>query len=723
MRIKAKNFRQHKHFDITTNDTGLIQLTGKSGIGKTSVFDAIEEALYGTADDVYEWESTNKSMTVELWLPLYDDLYIKRTRGPGSLTVTSSKLQEPLLDSAAQAHINSLLNMNNDEFEASSYIKQGQSNSLLSLGATDQMKFIQKLSSGEMDEEAFKAHVNEAAKKEALEISLAETAIKQAQVKIDATKSVIDMITAIPVPDAPERSLEDAEYDRALRNVQRLVFIDEMNERNRLLGQIKSQESEKQQRHDTIQKVYGLSSTITELTDENINLNNKLKLLPSYEDTQCKIGLLAQYSSYTLIKDEMIMLAKEIRSRYIGAPQDLIGFLIEAQLLESEAFDKLRDEHSECLAQLSELQKYKHPQDCPHCAESIYVVSGKLMASPIGNTDEILLKINEKLDILKSAMRNNQSLLSELNKWITQGKSLKEKLINLASKEPVPTESMQYLQGVIQERASLSRDIQNIESRISATVMKKKALEVDLSCIKIFEGTEGVSYEEIAEKILVLTKSLSDLDMADAQSEAVIMAWKQYTKAMETVQSRYPTLVANTHIKSEAEEFLNESSLRLEKAKEKHESLLIIKSACDKASMASLEHIIDLINQNTKTYIDSMFEEDGTVISLNNSTTTQKGEDRAKISVDVYHKGKKAKSVKSLSGGEKSRATLAFQLGLSEMYNSPILLVDEGFTGIGKEAQEECIEVLRGFSTSRLVIVIEHGASEHLFDQQVILGG
>jgi ABC-type Mn2+/Zn2+ transport system ATPase subunit len=59
---------------------------------------------------------------------------------------------------------------------------------------------------------------------------------------------------------------------------------------------------------------------------------------------------------------------------------------------------------------------------------------------------------------------------------------------------------------------------------------------------------------------------------------------------------------------------------------------------------------------------------------------------------------------------------LAFQLGLSTLYNCPFLLIDEGLTGVDSETQSECIEFLRQFSQEKLIIMTEHHANGFLFD-------
>ena len=62
---------------------------------------------------------------------------------------------------------------------------------------------------------------------------------------------------------------------------------------------------------------------------------------------------------------------------------------------------------------------------------------------------------------------------------------------------------------------------------------------------------------------------------------------------------------------------------------------------------------------------------------------------------------------------------LAYQLALSEMFNSPILMVDEGFTGLEESTRQTCLEMLKPISERKLVLVVEHGAPKHLFDEVI----
>jgi energy-coupling factor transporter ATP-binding protein EcfA2 len=104
---------------------------------------------------------------------------------------------------------------------------------------------------------------------------------------------------------------------------------------------------------------------------------------------------------------------------------------------------------------------------------------------------------------------------------------------------------------------------------------------------------------------------------------------------------------------------------------------------------------------------------------LKNKKVLQTGEERSDLSIVAFHKGSRVKKLSSLSGGEGTRLTLAFQLALSDLYRSPILLVDEALTGLLPDERDGCLEVLKMASQNKLVLVIEHGAPESCFDTVV----
>lgn len=146
MKIQFKNFRCHKSGSFDIMDKGLTLLSGESGAGKSTVLCGIVYALYGgIIKKPYTFGFT--TCKVELSLNISGDsdniLYITRTKPKRVIVTYKDKEYE---DEAGQNLINSVLGMTCEQFMASSYMVQNQSNSVLSMSPTEQLKFIEGVS-------------------------------------------------------------------------------------------------------------------------------------------------------------------------------------------------------------------------------------------------------------------------------------------------------------------------------------------------------------------------------------------------------------------------------------------------------------------------------------------------------------------------------------------------------------------------------------------------
>ena len=96
----------------------------------------------------------------------------------------------------------------------------------------------------------------------------------------------------------------------------------------------------------------------------------------------------------------------------------------------------------------------------------------------------------------------------------------------------------------------------------------------------------------------------------------------------------------------------------------------------------------------------------------------------------IDHYNGTRRSVKTLSGGESFKASLALALGLSDEVQSAAggirldtLFLDEGFGSLDEESLEQAIRVLAGLTEGdRLVGIISHvGALKDRIDRQVVV--
>ena len=117
MKIKFKNFRCHKNKSFEIPDSGLVLLSGESGVGKTTILNAISYALYGKLRKPYSHGTNTCQVDLQ-----YRNLDIQRSSRPNRLLVTYKGIEYE--DDAAEGVIQDAIGMNIKEFMASSYIVQ-----------------------------------------------------------------------------------------------------------------------------------------------------------------------------------------------------------------------------------------------------------------------------------------------------------------------------------------------------------------------------------------------------------------------------------------------------------------------------------------------------------------------------------------------------------------------------------------------------------------------
>ena len=150
MRLILKNFRCFKHVDISFENYGTTLIWGTSGIGKTSIFKAINFVLYGKEQKIVK--HGEKKCSVELF---WEDLIITRTRCPNHLRIKSSgplttsrrdisddDYQILCEDDVAQNKIDSIFGKN---FLLTSYMAQKSTDSFFYLSSVEKAAFLQKL--------------------------------------------------------------------------------------------------------------------------------------------------------------------------------------------------------------------------------------------------------------------------------------------------------------------------------------------------------------------------------------------------------------------------------------------------------------------------------------------------------------------------------------------------------------------------------------------------
>ena len=75
-----------------------------------------------------------------------------------------------------------------------------------------------------------------------------------------------------------------------------------------------------------------------------------------------------------------------------------------------------------------------------------------------------------------------------------------------------------------------------------------------------------------------------------------------------------------------------------------------------------------------------------------------------------------------LSGGELSRVILAYTLALGEMFNMPLMLLDECTASLDQDMTTVVFNSIRDNFSGKLILIIAHQVITGTFDKTIMLG-
>ena len=130
MKIHLKHFRCYDNTEYDFGNSGLTLISGKSGVGKSSIMIAIQFALFGNGSKLTMYGKSSCSVELE-----FDDLKIIRTKRPNRLVVND--IYE---DQAGQDIINKKFG---DTFNVTGYISQNALNSFILMSPLDKLGFLE----------------------------------------------------------------------------------------------------------------------------------------------------------------------------------------------------------------------------------------------------------------------------------------------------------------------------------------------------------------------------------------------------------------------------------------------------------------------------------------------------------------------------------------------------------------------------------------------------
>jgi len=256
---------------------------------------------------------------------------------------------------------------------------------------------------------------------------------------------------------------------------------------------------------------------------------------------------------------------------------------------------------------------------------------------------------------------------------------------------------------------TLDNDIVKLSKRQSN--YKKQINEYKEDILARFKNIREI--DTVVEEISTKSIELADLEKKkEKHQENVdgIEKYNEYKKALDTYKSWTKNVESLT--KEETE------NRRLYAA-----STMLKESILEAESIAML-NVISSINTHTQPYLDCFFPLEPISIKLVPFKETKKGitvKKKPQINLQIEYKGMEA-DINMLSGGELSRVILAFALALGEMFNTPIMLLDECTPSLDQELTGVVMDGIRENFNGNLVLLIAHQVVKGQFDKVIQIG-
>lgn len=396
------------------------------------------------------------------------------------------------------------------------------------------------------------------------------------------------------------------------------------------------------------------------------------------------------------------------------------------------------------------------------------------------NEKEVVTRINE----LKSLISKLEVLIPEEQSKCERKRALEEKIQLITSEyDDVPElqslrEDLEYMLEYQRSQQDISNRIKKLEKRLceksfssSFTSFQKSVSKqlteltrLKMSKVVFDETTEEFDEEELRntihqqetnkdklrdinnrKTILLNEKETYEQQLIDCKEEHIdkhseIRDQEILQNLLDEEEAKIPTLEnqANQHQQNleniekfnRYKEQLNNyqewqkkvTELRVQEKidRDSYASATMLKEKILEAESIAMLNIISSINIHAQLYLDCFFTENPIIARLCPFKETKKSK-KPQINIEIEYKGMEADTT-MLSGGELSRVVLAYTLALGEMFNTPLLLLDECTSSLDQDLTSTVFNAIREHFNGKQVLIVAHQVVTGIFDNSIKLG-
>ena len=771
MKITLKNFRCWEQKELELGEEGLTLLSGQSGTGKSTILMAIYFALFGVGKKISSKEGKTK-VILEI-----KDFKIERTKRPNRLIVKNSTGEWQ--DDVAQSIIN---NEFGSHFDVSCYLNQQGENSFVKMSPVDKLSFLEKFSINDFDIQSLKKKLKHITSVEKEKWIRHQTSFEMVQSILNDCILPDPPSTCKPV-EMKDEGFIDRQIEQELwetktlcKEVKNRTTV--MKNENIILNELHDKLSQLQNRDKGEQGLSELKHKIKMCSEKR----KYMVLQEQYEDTK-KMMENEIESTRNKLEERIEELQSKEPEYSISELKKQID-LIEKRNHQQNTANNLKNRITKLYSKIKPVDvlienRLKTVEElkgktsnrvkiftCPCCSEKVVLSSEKSTNLEVYNHEKHVVhsttssltveELNERITKIDNALQKQEfinqqikELEDELKEYSVDQKQVEEVDVSTL-RETVVMENnrIRKLEKLIERRdgqyksstlVMLEEKIAIVQNKINGLPSFSNDSDNEDDVEDEDEDELRNEYEEqrrIRTEILTINNQIENTsrriseqkEQTEQNKKEHILKWGKIRNPNKLKILLERQKLSREWIEWEKEKQnwddknnkVNEERKQVEESNKRYTATLKLKEKILRSESLILNNMVENINIHAQEWLDLFFPDTPLYSTLKTWKTTKKTGTKPTIDIEIQYKDREI-DVNSLSGGEFARLTLAYTLALSDVFKSPLIMLDECTASLDEELSSTVFDSIKDKFSSKLALIIAHQVVKGDFDTVINL--
>ena len=571
-------------------------------------------------------------------------------------------------------------------------------------------------------------------------VQLRESRNSKIQQEIDDINETNDLRTLQTI--SLDEDIQTIKYDlQKCETMKRELFRQQEHERQqREYNELRSKEKErlttKKNELESELKDYSfeeVNDTISVYRDFVPGLQRVQRLKEEISENQLKSDVEEQLEKYTARQQELtekIRQAKQSQNvmdcpkcgnelKYSDGKLYLCEKLVDVSPKELK---KLEDKLIDTEKKLSKVQKRKRQNDKITQENEIKQQEMDQFLEEFESTGgEDISELQQELQDMESELSHKkdcQKRLGEIDKMLESGeygdilKSLQKSLERLDIEDTVEIDNE-----LIENESTLREKLEDMQLEKHSFENRKQRFERLSEELKNNQSEIVNRHNEFADKFKTVVAMKTLQEKRDKFAQQVKDKYTEREELM-IISERLKDYAVYTREKEEYDQWVKRKDGLIEREKLTSKRLNAskkLKQTISEAESIAISNLIEKVNEHVETYINLFFEDDPMTVEVLPFTENKKKVVKPQINLRISYKGMDC-DLGMLSGGELQRLVISFNLALCDMFDLPMVLLDECTSNLDQETTQVIVDGIKD-NFDKPVVMIAHQVVSGMFDE------